>query len=308
MNKRWNDYTLEEKRAYMARVTLMDDRFMTAVLGNSKNGTQAVIRVLMGMDDIRVESVTPQSTLANLSGHSVRLDILAVDALGTRFDIEVQRDARGASLLRARYYSSMLDASQTIQNQDYDTLHDTRVIFLTQEDVLGLNQQCYRIVRMISGDQPVPFADGEQIIYVNMSMQSDTPIGHLAHDFQCSDPEKMYHSELALCVKRFKWIYEEDKMDTIEKEGTLSRQEIHDFWENHWCAEFRDAYHEGMEKGMEKGREEGREEGMVKILTQFMAQTHQSAEAITAQLDISPEERGRLLGLLKASSSLTTNA
>ena len=74
---------------------------------------------------------------------------------------------------------------------------------------------------------------------------------------------------------------------------SLSRQEIHDFWENHWCAEFRDAYHEGMEKGM------------VKILTQFMAQMHQSAEAVTAQLDLSPEERGRLLDLLKASSSLT---
>ncbi len=101
---------------------------------------------------------------------------------------------------------------------------------------------------------------------------------------------------------------------------SLSRQEIHDFWENHWCAEFRDAYHEGWKKGWkegwkkgwkkgwEEGREEGREEGMVMVLTQFMAQTHQSAEAITAQLDISPEERGRLLGLLKASSSLTTNA
>ena len=76
---------------------------------------------------------------------------------------------------------------------------------------------------------------------------------------------------------------------------SLSRQEIHDFWENHWCAEFRDAYHEGMEKGMEKG--------MVKILTQLMAQTHQSAEAITAQLDISPEERGRLMDLLNALSS-----
>ena len=295
MKRHWKDLSLQEKKAYMSRLTLMDDLFMTAVLGSDKACTQTVIRIIMESDDLIVEQVTPQAVLTNLSGHTVRLDILAIDTHGTRFDIEIQRLSKGASSRRARYYSSMLDAAQTIQNQDYDTLHDTRVIFLTEEDVIGLDRQCYRIKRMIVGEENVVFEDGEQIIYVNCAKQSNGRIGKLAHDFQCPNPDQMYYDSISATVRRFKLLYEEEPMNTIEKESSLSRQEIASFWENHWCEHFRDAYHEG--------REEGREEGLTTLLLQLMKKDHRSAESVVADFSFSPEERDRLIAVLNQLAS-----
>ena len=307
MNQNWKDLPFEEKKAYVERFTLMDDYFMTAVLGSDKACVEVVIRVVLAQEDLSIERVIPQAVLANLSGHSVRLDILATDAKGTQFDIEIQRSSKGASRRRARYYSSMLDAAQTLERQDYETLHDTRVIFFTEQDVLGLNRQCYRIQRMIVGEEDAAFEDGAQIIYVNCALQSEGEIGRLAHDFQCSDPDKMYYETLSKAVRRFKRFYEEDAMDTVRNERGLTRQEIAEFWENHWCSHFREAFEkgreegieEGREEGIEKGREEGREEERLELLSQLMRRNHLSAESVVDQFSFSPDARAQMILALK---------
>ena len=223
---------------------------------------------------------------------------------------------------RARYYSSMLDASQEIEKQDYDTLRDTRVIFVTEHDIFGLGLQCYRIQRMIKAKEAIPVDDGTQIIYVNVEKTSQDKIGRLLHDFKCADPDKMYNPMIAAAVKRFKEFYKEDTMDTIHTESTISRQEIAAFWENHWCAHFREAFKEGREegekegekKGRKKGRKEGRKEGRKKgekegmkkgqilLLSQLMKNNQLSAEDVVAQFAFSPKEREKMILALKAIS------
>ena len=334
MHVQWKDCSLEEKQAYMDRFTLMDDLFMSAVLGHDKACTETVIQTIMENEHLRVESVTPQASFQNLSGHSVRLDILAVDAQGTRYDIEIQRLEKGASIRRARYYSSMLDASQEIEKQDYDTLRDTRVIFVTEHDIFGLGLQCYRIQRMIKAKEAIPVDDGTQIIYVNVEKPSQDKIGRLLHDFKCTDPDKMYNPILAAAVKRFKEFYKEDTMDAIHTDSNLSRQEIAAFWENHWCAHFREAFKEGREEGEKegekkgrkegreegekagrkkgrkegreegekKGRKKGREEGQILLLSQLMKNNQLSAEDVVAQFAFSPKEREKMILALKAMS------
>ena len=310
MHVQWKDCSLEEKQAYMDRFTLMDDLFMSAVLGHDKACTETVIQTIMENEHLRVESVTPQASFQNLSGHSVRLDILAVDAQGTRYDIEIQRLEKGASIRRARYYSSMLDASQEIEKQDYDTLRDTRVIFITEHDIFGLGLQCYRIQRMIKAKEAIPVDDGTQIIYVNVEKPSQDKIGRLLHDFKCADPDKMYNPMIAAAVKRFKAFYKEDTMDTIHTDSTISRQEIAAFWENHWCAHFREAFKEGREegekegekKGREEGEKKGREEGQILLLSQLMKNNQLSAEDVVAQFAFSPKEREKMILALKALS------
>ena len=306
MHVQWKDCSLEEKQAYMDRFTLMDDLFMSVVLGHNKACTETVIQTIMENEQLRVESVTPQASFQNLSGHSVRLDILAVDAQGTRYDIEIQRLEKGASIRRARYYSSMLDASQEIEKQDYDTLRDTRVIFITEHDIFGLGLQCYRIQRMIKAKEAIPVDDGTQIIYLNVEKASQDKIGRLLHDFKCTDPDKMYNPILAAAVKRFKTFYKEDTMDAIHTDSNLSRQEIAAFWENHWCAHFREAFKEGREEGEKEGREEGekkgREEGQIQLLSQLMKNNQLSAEDVVAQFAFSPKEREKMILALKAIS------
>ena len=67
MHVQWKDCSLEEKQAYMDRFTLMDDLFMSAVLGHDKACTETVIQTIMENEHLRVESVTPQASFQNLS-------------------------------------------------------------------------------------------------------------------------------------------------------------------------------------------------------------------------------------------------
>ena len=114
-----------------------------------------------------------RSTLKNLDGHDVRLDIHAF-ADGQEFNIEIQRTKRGTELRRARYHSSMMDANALPEGMDYKKLPESYVIFITEADVLGKGKQLYLIGRTIEGDGE-PFGDGLHIIYVNASIVDGCP-------------------------------------------------------------------------------------------------------------------------------------
>lgn len=91
----------DEKREIIKQFRLLDDVFMRVVLARNRRGVQDIVRVIMGDDSIVVKSVWTQLDYANPAGHSVQLDVFAEDGKGERYNIEIQRDGRGASPLRA---------------------------------------------------------------------------------------------------------------------------------------------------------------------------------------------------------------
>ena len=144
-----------------------------------------------------------QVFVENLVNCSVRLDILATDSVGTKYNIEIQRSDKGAGRKRARYNSSMLDANLLQKGEDFSELPETYVIFITENDVMGKGLPLYPVERYISvtGER---FEDGAHILYVNRAYRGDSPIGRLMHDFGCVDPSDMYYDVLADRVKFFK--------------------------------------------------------------------------------------------------------
>ena len=76
--------------------SLMDDVFMTAVFQDSLPCVDLVIQIILNRPDLHATRVVTQDTIKNLQGHDVRLDIHAV-ADGQEFNIEIQRDKKGAS-------------------------------------------------------------------------------------------------------------------------------------------------------------------------------------------------------------------
>ena len=114
------DKKKQETLELIQEYRLIDDTFMTVVF-KDKECTQLLIRCLLQRDDLQVIKVDTQEDLKNLWGRSARLDILAHDADGTLYNIEVQRAGKGASQKRARYNSSLLDSNITepADKQDY---------------------------------------------------------------------------------------------------------------------------------------------------------------------------------------------
>ena len=183
---------------------LIDDDFMNACFDGNIEGTELILRIILGKPNLSVKRVTTQKQLKNLLGRDIWLDIDADDIDGTEYDIEIQRADKGANCKRARYHSSMLDAHLLKQGEDFNDLPETYVIFITENDVIGGNLPIYTIERQIT-NMGKSFNDGEHIIYVNGEYKnSATELGQLMHDFFCINPDDMHYKQLAEKVRYFK--------------------------------------------------------------------------------------------------------
>lgn len=90
---------------------LMDDDFLTKCFEGNTECIELVLRIVLDMPDLNVLDVRTQVFVENLLNRSVRLDVLATDNAGRKFNIEIQRADKGAGRKRARYNSSMMDAN-----------------------------------------------------------------------------------------------------------------------------------------------------------------------------------------------------
>ncbi len=89
----------------------MDDDFLTKCFEGNTECIELVLRIVLNMPDLNVLDVRTQVFVENLLNRSVRLDVLATDSTGRKFNIEIQRADKGAGRKRARYNSSMMDAN-----------------------------------------------------------------------------------------------------------------------------------------------------------------------------------------------------
>ena len=110
----------------------------------------------------------------------------------------------GADAHRARFHSSMLDTKMLKAKQKFKELHDSYVIFITENDYMDKGLPLYHVERIIQ-ETKERFEDGSHIIYVNGSYKNDDdPVGKLMHDFRCTSSIDMFYDELKNTVKYFK--------------------------------------------------------------------------------------------------------
>lgn len=186
----------------LSALRLLDDDFMNKVF-EDKACAEFLLQIILQRSDLKVAQVHVQHEVKNLQGRSARLDILAVDQENRVYNIEIQRDDRGASVKRARYNSSLLDANITEPGEQYEKLNETYVIFITEHDVLKGGRPIYRIERTVQ-ETGESFGDGTHILYVNAQMKDDTALGQLMHDFSCTSADEMHYQILADRVRYFK--------------------------------------------------------------------------------------------------------
>ena len=188
----------------LSALRLLDDDFMNKVF-EDKACAEFLLQIILQRSDLKVVQVHVQHEMKNLQGRSARLDILAVDQENRVYNIEIQRDDRGASVKRARYNSSLIDVNITEPGEQYENekLNETYVIFITEHDMLKGGRPIYCIERTVQ-ETGESFGDGTHILYVNAQMKDDTALGHLMHDFACTSADEMHYQILADRVRYFK--------------------------------------------------------------------------------------------------------
>ena len=200
------DSKREETLEAIRKLCLLDDNLMTLVFDRNIEATELLLNVILQRDDLKVLEVVAQREYKNPMprGRSITIDIYAVDGNDKIYDIEVQRASEGADAHRARFHSSMIDTKMLKAGQEFKEIHDSYVIFITADDVIGAGYSLYHINRTIE-ETGAYFNDGSHIIYVNGSYKDDDdPVGKLMHDFRCLSSVDMFYPELAKQVRYFK--------------------------------------------------------------------------------------------------------
>ena len=227
------DERFEANLERLRNFRLMDDDFFTKCFDGDTKCVELVLRIVMDKPDLVVLDVRTQVFVVNLLHRSVRLDVLATDGCGRKYNIEIQRADKGAGWKRACYNSSMLDANNLKKGAEFFDLPETYVIFITENDVIGRGLPVYHIERVIQETGEI-FRDETHILYVNGAYRDNSPIGKLMHDFSCKEPDDMNYPVLAERATFFK----------KTKEGI----EI-------MCKAMEDLWNQGVTEGVELGME-----------------------------------------------------
>ncbi len=146
--------------------------------------------------------------LRQLAGtRSICLDAYGIDSAGKRYDLEVQRQDKGADPHRARYHSSVMDIENLHSGQEFTDLPDTYTIFIIENDFYGKGEPIYPIER-INLATGKSFEDGEHILYVNGEYRGESDLGKLMHDFNCTQASDM---NFELLAERTRYLKENPK-------------------------------------------------------------------------------------------------
>lgn len=191
----------EQKREkYLQRLKLLrpiDDDFMRCMFKDNLPLAQFVLRILTGKPDLIITECQTQKDMKRLGGaRSICLDAYGTDSTGKKYDLEVQREDKGADPHRARFHAGVIDVENLNAGQKFRELPDTYIIFITEKDFYGKGEPVYLIRRMnlTTGE---PFGDGEHILYVNGAYRDDSDLGKLMHDFSCADAGSMMLEPMA---------------------------------------------------------------------------------------------------------------
>lgn len=268
------DKTLREKiLERIEKMCLMDDDFMSVVLQH-KECMELVLNIILDRTDLKVEECKSQYSISSLSGRSVRLDVLARDSEGKRYDLEVQQLDSGAQPRRARYNSSLMDADFLAKGEDVSLLPESYVIFITENDVLKGNKPIYTVERVISETGGL-FNDGTHILYVNSQIQDESALGKLMKDFHCVNPDNMNYSALSEHSVYYKNGEGVPNMCKLVEELVKEERE--------------EGRKEGREEGRKEGREKGREENSKEIALKLLSMNALSLEKISEVTGLSIE-------------------
>lgn len=198
----------QEDLKRLQKLRLIDDDFMRCLFKDNIPLAEFVLRILTGKKDIVITGCETQKDMKRLAGaHSICLDAYGTDSKGKKYDLEIQRQDKGADPHRARYHSSVLDIENLQAGQEFHELPDTYIIFITEKDFYGKGEPVYPVdrVNLATGK---PFEDGEHILYVNGGYQGDSELGKLMHDFNCTKAEDMNYE---LMAERTRYLKENPK-------------------------------------------------------------------------------------------------
>ena len=235
----------------------IDDTFMRMIFKDHQC-VELLMKIIFG-EQFSLKRFETQEDHKQVVSRSVELDIVLYTHEGVIIGIEVEKSKENASPLRARYHASVLDCDQSYPGEKWSHFPEMYVIFICEEDVLK-NGKMFDHIQRYREDGHV-FKDKLHIIYLNASMQDDTPLGKLMHDMLCNDPDDMYYEVLRKRVSYFK------RQEGGKKTMCEALEELVNEAKNEGRKEGEDI---GEKRGEERGKLIGEKQGRISSLIDIL--------------------------------------
>lgn len=273
-------------------LTLFDDELFSKVFDENIEATTLLLQIILERQDLVVLSVKGQEELKSpiYGGRTITLDVRAKFADGTHVNIEVQRNTEGSHIRRARYHSSNLDVRMLKKGQDFETLKDSYVIFICENDKFRKGLPMYHINRCISETEEW-VNDGSHIIYVNGKYRGNDRFGCLMTDFSCRKVSDMHFEELADSVKHVK----ENRKGCVDMSEAI--QQWAEKWAGIWAHQMATKMANEMANEMASERvEKEKLENKRSIAQKMLKSGKMTINEIVAYLDLPVDEVEKLAG------------
>lgn len=250
-------------------MTLMDDLLFGSVFKENIPAMNLLLRACLDDENIEVVSVRTNFKENNLAYHSVIFDAKVVGSDGNLFDVEVQRDSRGAGIKRGRFYASAMDMSALNKGEEYESIRDVSVIIICNHDYWRTGREKEEFSLCMVSEMKL-IDDGRKIIYINGAAKGESQLARLIHDLNCSKPKDMYYNEIKEKVGYIK----DTEEGLMEFTGSLKKV---------YGMGSRDGLQKGIKQGYEKGKEEGKKINSLDIASKMKAENFpiQTIESIT---------------------------
>ena len=173
---------------------------------------QEMLQVILEDDSLVVESVTPQNSIKNLQGRSVRLDALCTLGNGRKCNIEVQKEDNDNHVKRVRYNASCITANITKTGSSFEDVPDVCIVYLSMFDFLKGDKTIYHTKKILQ-ETGASVEDGLQEIYVNTEIYDGTNISEL---MQCMKQETIANRKFPALARRVNYYKEsQEGVDTM---------------------------------------------------------------------------------------------
>ncbi|MBQ8699868.1 MAG: hypothetical protein IJ521_12890 [Schwartzia sp.] len=160
--------------------------------------TQILLREVMAKPGMEIRETAPQSVVRNIFGRGGQLDVLAFDAESGAYNLEFQREKKGAVLDRAFFNYALLARHLVDKGTDFENFPYTGVVFVQEDDFFHANQPVTNVRFVLDSNPPVSMKSKLNVVYVNTNVKDNTTmLGKILHDLRCASPKEMLVPELA---------------------------------------------------------------------------------------------------------------
>lgn len=200
-------------REQVKKLRPIDDIFFEKII-EDKNVCEEILRVILQDNELEVLAVTPQNSIKNLWGRSVRLDAFCKLGTGKFCNIEVQKSDNDDHVKRVWYNAACITANNTEVGADFIEVPDVCMVYISTFDMFNRGKTIYHCKTVVeeTGDA---VENGLKEVYVNTKINDGTTIAEL---MECFLQETVNNTKCPLLSNRV-WYFKNDEggIDTMCK-------------------------------------------------------------------------------------------